>query len=361
VVERKVELGVTNLTIGALLVIFVLFLMLSNFRAAVITAMVIPITMLITATGMLQGRLSANLMSLGALDFGLIVDGALIIVENSLRHMAERRQALGRVLTPRERRETVAVSSREVIQPTVYGQAIIILVYVPLLSFGGVEGKTFLPMALTVIIALVTAFVVSLTFVPAMIAIAVTGAVQERENGFVRRLKIIYQPALAKIVRTPMPNHRDGGHIDCRSGVFVHAPGAGVRAHIGREKHSDGSEANSERVAVAVAGHAVRQRKPDQQISAGRLRVLSQRHSRSRRRSHAAKCYRHVHYPETSGGMARSGFAEGRPHPGNLGKGVTTAWQQNRVHAAHPGAFQRVDRRGARGPCDQGLRRRVRA
>jgi cobalt-zinc-cadmium resistance protein CzcA len=147
-VDATVHTVATNLTIGALLVVFVLFLMLSNFRAAVITAMVIPITMLITTTGMLQGRLSANLMSLGALDFGLIVDGAIIIVENSLRHLAERRQALGRILTPRERRETVAVSSREVIKPTVYGQAIIILVYVPLLSFGGVEGKTFLVLML---------------------------------------------------------------------------------------------------------------------------------------------------------------------------------------------------------------------
>jgi cobalt-zinc-cadmium resistance protein CzcA len=204
-VDATVHTVATNLTIGALLVIVVLFLMLSNVRAAIIAAMVIPITMLITATGMLQGRLSANLMSLGALDFGLIVDGAIIIVENSLRHLAERRHALGRVLTPIERRETLAVSSREVIQPTVYGQAVIILVYVPLLSFGGVEGKTFLPMAFTVIIALVTAFVLSLTFVPAMIAIAVSRSVQERENRLVRGLKVLYQPVLAKIVRKPKP------------------------------------------------------------------------------------------------------------------------------------------------------------
>ena len=121
-------------------------------------------------------------MSLGALDFGLIVDGAVIIAENSLRHLGERQRELGRPLSLPERLETVRASAAEMIQPTVYGQAIIILVYVPLLTFTGVEGKMFAPMALTVIIALAAAFVLSLTFVPAMIAILVTGRVQENEN-----------------------------------------------------------------------------------------------------------------------------------------------------------------------------------
>ena len=161
--------------------------------------------MLITATGMLQARLSANLMSLGALDFGLIVDGAVIIAENSLRHLAECQRKLGRTLSLSERLDTVTVSAKEMIQPTVYGQAIIILVYVPLLTFTGVEGKTFMPMAMTVIIALATAFVLSLTFVPAMIAIAVTGRVQEKENLSVRALKALYQPALAAAIRSPLP------------------------------------------------------------------------------------------------------------------------------------------------------------
>ena len=178
---------------------------MGNFRAALITALVIPVTMLITATGMLEAKLSANLMSLGALDFGLIVDGAVIIAENSLRHLAERQRELGRTLSLDERLETVTISAKEMIQPTVYGQAIIILVYVPLLTFTGVEGKTFMPMAMTVIIALATAFVLSLTFVPAMIAIAVTGRVQEKENLFVRGLKVLYQPALARAIRSPLP------------------------------------------------------------------------------------------------------------------------------------------------------------
>ena len=166
-VDATIHTVATNLAEGALLVVLVLFLLLGNFRAALVTAVVIPVTMLITATGMLQAKISANLMSLGALDFGLIVDGAVIIVENSLRHLAERQRELGRDLSLNERLDTISVSAKEMIQPTVYGQAIIILVYVPLLTFTGVEGKTFEPMAMTVIIALVTAFVLSLTFVPA--------------------------------------------------------------------------------------------------------------------------------------------------------------------------------------------------
>ena len=181
-VDATIATVTTNLAEGALLVIAVLFLMLGNFRAAVITALVIPIAMLMTAVGMWQGRISANLMSLGALDFGLIVDGAVIITENSLRRLAARQHAEGRQLTLPERLETVRAAADEMIQPSVYGQAIIILVYVPLLTFSGVEGKMFEPMALTVIIALAAAFVLSLTLVPALIAIAVTGRVREERE-----------------------------------------------------------------------------------------------------------------------------------------------------------------------------------
>ena len=204
-VQATIRTVAQNLAEGALLVILVLFLMLGNVRAALITAVVIPITMLITATGMLEARLSANLMSLGALDFGLIVDGAVIIAENSLRHLAERQRELGRILSRDERLATITTSAKEMIQPTVYGQAIIILVYVPLLTFTGVEGKTFMPMALTVIIALIAAFVLSLTFVPAMMVIALTGRVHETENRLVRALKVLYRPALSSALRAPVP------------------------------------------------------------------------------------------------------------------------------------------------------------
>jgi cobalt-zinc-cadmium resistance protein CzcA len=204
-VDATIRTVATNLAEGALLVICVLFLLLGNFRAALITAVVIPVSMLMTATGMLESKLSANLMSLGALDFGLIVDGAVIIAENSLRHLSGRQRALGRMLSLNERLEIVTASAQEMVRPTVYGQAIIILVYVPLLTFTGVEGKTFMPMAMTVIIALASAFVLSLTFVPAAIAIAVTGRVQEKENVLVRALKAIYRPALRRAIRSPLP------------------------------------------------------------------------------------------------------------------------------------------------------------
>ncbi|MFT6672130.1 MAG: cobalt-zinc-cadmium resistance protein CzcA, partial [Afipia broomeae] len=204
-VDATIHTVASNLAEGALLVIAVLFLLLGNMRAALVTACVIPVTMLITATGMLQGRISANLMSLGALDFGLIVDGAVIIAENSLRHLAERQRYLGRTLSLEERLSTVTASTSEMIRPTVYGQIIIILVYVPLLAFTGVEGKTFEPMALTVMIALATAFVVSITFIPAAIAIAVSKPVREDENYVVRRLKFGYAPLLSRTIARPLP------------------------------------------------------------------------------------------------------------------------------------------------------------
>jgi cobalt-zinc-cadmium resistance protein CzcA len=204
-VDATIQTVATNLAEGALLVIAVLFLLLGNFRAALITACIIPLTMLLTATGMLQGRLSANLMSLGALDFGLIVDGAVIIAENSLRHLAERQREIGRALSLNERLDTVTASATEMIRPTVYGQLIIILVYVPLLTFTGVEGKTFEPMALTVMIALGAAFVLSLTFVPATIAIAITKPVREQENAIIRHLKSAYAPLLVRAIASPLP------------------------------------------------------------------------------------------------------------------------------------------------------------
>jgi cobalt-zinc-cadmium resistance protein CzcA len=204
-VDATIHTVAFNLAEGALLVIAVLFLLLGNLRAAVIAACVIPLTMLITATGMRQGRISANLMSLGALDFGLIVDGAVIIAENSLRHLADRQRELGRALSLEERLSTVTASTSEMIRPTVYGQIIIILVYVPLLSFTGVEGKTFEPMALTVMMALAIAFVVSLTFVLAAVAIAMSKPVREDENVVVRRLKSAYEPLLHMSIARPLP------------------------------------------------------------------------------------------------------------------------------------------------------------
>ncbi len=195
-VDATIKTVSKNLAEGALLVIVVLFLMLGNLRAALITALVIPITMLMTVIGMLQTGISANLMSLGALDFGLIVDGAVIITENAIRRLAERQHHKGRLLTREERMHEVMIASKEMIQPSVFGQIIIITVYLPLLTFTGVEGKMFEPMGLTVIIALVAAFILSLTFVPAMIAIFVSGKVEEKDNFVVRVAKGRYAPVL---------------------------------------------------------------------------------------------------------------------------------------------------------------------
>ena len=202
-VNSTVSTVARNLAEGAVLVIVVLFALLGNFRAALIAALVIPVTMLLTATGMLRVGVSANLMSLGALDFGLIVDGAVIIVENALRRLGERQHETGAQLPLKERLAVVAAAAREMIRPSLYGQAIIILVYTPLLTFSGVEGKMFEPMALTVIIALVFAFVLSLTFVPAAIAAFLVGRVEEKESRVVRWLRGRYEPGLDSAMRRP--------------------------------------------------------------------------------------------------------------------------------------------------------------
>lgn len=214
-VDATVKTVAKNLAEGALLVVVVLFLMLGNLRAALITAIVIPVTMLMTTIGMLETGISANLMSLGAVDFGLIVDGAVIITENALRRLAERQHHEGRLLTLNERLHEVMIASKEMIQPSVFGQMIIITVYFPLLTFTGVEGKMFEPMGLTVIIALACAFVLSLTFVPAMIAIFVSGKVDEKENWIVRNSKETYEPVLRKALKKP------GVVIWTALGIFV--------------------------------------------------------------------------------------------------------------------------------------------
>ena len=195
-VDKTIDTVGHSLFLGAILVIVVLFLLLGNIRAAIITALAIPLAMLFTAIGMQRLGISGNLMSLGAIDFGLIVDGAVIIVENCMRRMAERQRELGRVLARHERLAVVLAASREVRGATAFGEAIIIVVYFPILALTGIEGKMFHPMALTVICALAGAFVLSLTFIPAMVAIFITGRVREKENWIVRGLKRVYEPAL---------------------------------------------------------------------------------------------------------------------------------------------------------------------
>ena len=200
-VNATIKTVTKNLAEGALLVVVVLFLLLGNFRAAFIVALAIPLAMLMTATGMVQSHTSGNLMSLGAIDFGLIVDGAVIIVENCLRLLGEKQHELGRRLILSERLGVVFQASKQMVQPSVFGQAIIITVYLPLLTLTGVEGKMFKPMALTVIFALVAAFILSLTFLPAMVALCIRGRVREKENVLIRGAKWLYEPALRWAVK----------------------------------------------------------------------------------------------------------------------------------------------------------------
>ena len=200
-VDRTIRTVAKNLVEGALLVIVVLFLLLGNARAALLTALVIPLAMLFTLIGMVRGGVSGNLMSLGALDFGLIVDGAVIIVENCLRRFGEAQHTLGRLLTDDERRELTATATTEVIRPSLFGIGIITAVYLPIFALEGVEGKMFHPMAITVVLALTGAMLLSLTFVPAAIAMALRGRVDEQENRFMRASRRVYRPLLHNALR----------------------------------------------------------------------------------------------------------------------------------------------------------------
>lgn len=201
-VDNTLKTVQTNLLEGALLVIVVLFALLGNFRAAFLTALVIPFAMLMTITGMVQSRVSANLMSLGALDFGLLVDGAIIIVENCLRRLSQAGQTPLRL---RERLELVFDATREVIRPALFGVFIITAVYLPIFALEGVEGKMFHPMALTVVIALLSAMLLSITFVPATIALLFKKPVKEKHSPLILGAGALYRPALTWVLKARWP------------------------------------------------------------------------------------------------------------------------------------------------------------
>ncbi len=195
-VDATVETVRENLLLGILLVIIVLFLFLGNVRAAIITALVIPFSMLFTISGMVGNKLSANLMSLGALDFGIIIDGAIVIVENCVRRLAEAQQRLSRRLTGQEREGIVLQASKEVQKAILFGQLIIIIVYLPILTLTGVEGKMFIPMAVTVVLALTGAMVLSITFIPAAVAFFLSQDISVKEIPAMQLFNRIYRPAL---------------------------------------------------------------------------------------------------------------------------------------------------------------------
>jgi len=195
-VDKTIHTVKTNLFEGAVLVIVILFLFLGNIRAAVITALVIPLSMLFAVTGMVTNKISANLMSLGAIDFGIIVDGAVVIVENCARRLSLEQRVKGRILSGSERLEVVWDASREVRKPMLFGELIIMIVYLPILTLTGVEGKTFLPMALTVLMALTGALILSFTFVPAAVALFLSGKMAKERNMLTRGASRAYIPLL---------------------------------------------------------------------------------------------------------------------------------------------------------------------
>lgn len=200
-VDKTINTVASNLTEGAILVIVVLFLFLGNLRAAFIAALVIPLSMLFTLTGMVANDVSANLMSLGALDFGIIVDGAIVIIENCIRHLAREQARLGRRLTLPERLSIVFSASKETRRALLFGQLIIMIVYIPIFALSGVEGKMFHPMAFTVVMALLGAIILSITFVPAAVALFLSGDIQDKESRAVVYSKRLYLPMLNWVLR----------------------------------------------------------------------------------------------------------------------------------------------------------------
>ncbi|WP_454903592.1 CusA/CzcA family heavy metal efflux RND transporter [Variovorax gossypii] len=199
-VDKAIATVKKNLFEGAVLVIAILFLFLGNIRAALITALVIPLSMLFTFTGMVNQKVSANLMSLGALDFGIIIDGAVVIVENCVRRLAHAQAHKGRPLTRSERFHEVFAASQEARRPLLFGQLIIMIVYLPIFALTGVEGKLFHPMAFTVVIALLGAMILSITFIPAAVALFIGNKVSEKENRLMVWAKRGYEPLLARVM-----------------------------------------------------------------------------------------------------------------------------------------------------------------
>jgi cobalt-zinc-cadmium resistance protein CzcA len=202
-VDKAIATVKKNLVEGAALVVVILFLFLGNLRAALITALIIPLSMLFTFTGMVHYKVSANLMSLGALDFGIIIDGAVVLVENCVRRLAHAQEARGRSLTRSERFHEVFAAAKEARRPLLFGQLIIMVVYLPIFALTGVEGKMFHPMALTVVIALAGAMLLSITFIPAAIALFMGDKVAEKENRLMGWARRGYAPVLARVMAAP--------------------------------------------------------------------------------------------------------------------------------------------------------------
>ncbi|HEY5810338.1 MAG TPA: CusA/CzcA family heavy metal efflux RND transporter, partial [Povalibacter sp.] len=265
-VDATIRTVTRNLAEGALLVIAVLFALLGNIRAALVTAAVIPIAMLATITGMVSSRVSGNLMSLGALDFGLIVDGAVIIVENCLRQLGLEQQRTGRLLSLAERLNVVRQATAEVIRPGFFGVTIILVVYLPIFALSGVEGKMFHPMAFTVVIALTAALVLSLTFVPAAVALFVRGQVAHGENRVMSAIRNRYEPLLVRAM--------DARIAVVAAATVLVALGAFAATRMGREFVPSLDEGDIALHALRIPGTSLTQAVSMQQTLEARLTKL---------------------------------------------------------------------------------------
>ena len=250
-VEATIATVEKNLLEGALLVIVILFLFLGNIRAAIATACIIPLSMLLTMTGMVHYKVSANLMSLGAIDFGIIIDGAVIIVENCLALLAAEQHRRGRLLTAPERFEAILAGAREVVRPALFGMVIIAVVYLPILTLTGVEGKMFTPMAITVLIVLGAAALLSITFLPAAIALFVTGRVTEHDNWLMRVARRAYIPLLDASIR--------GRHVAVVVAVILVVATAFAASRMGTEFIPSLDEGDAAVQALRVPGTSLTQ------------------------------------------------------------------------------------------------------
>ncbi|MBI5395758.1 MAG: efflux RND transporter permease subunit, partial [Verrucomicrobia bacterium] len=200
-VEKVIRTVERNLLAGALLVVAVLFAFLGNLRAGLIVAAAIPLSMLFAGHWMFRTGIAASLLSLGAVDFGIIVDGAVVMIENAMRRLAELQHKLGRPLTEEERRETLASAPLEVARPVAFGVGIILIVFLPILTLEGIEGKMFRPMALTMIYALLGALILALTLTPVMASLWLPKQVKEKEPWLVRLAQRLYAPQLDAALR----------------------------------------------------------------------------------------------------------------------------------------------------------------
>jgi cobalt-zinc-cadmium resistance protein CzcA len=267
-VDRTIDTVRANLFEGAILVIVTLFIFLGNFRAALVTAAVIPLAMLCTITGMVELGISANLMSLGALDFGLIVDGSVIIVENCIRRLQDEQHRLNRLLTREERLQVVFDATKEVRQATMFGELIIMVVYLPILALSGVEGKMFHPMAMTVIIALAAAMVASVTFVPAAVALFVTGKVGEHDGRLFGAVRQTYGTLLTRVLAAPLVILLVAG------GIFLAS--LGLCSRLGTEFIPSLDEGDVALHALRIPGTSLSQALDMQRVLEERIRKISE-------------------------------------------------------------------------------------